>query len=114
MDSYFEFVWGLFNSRTFLVAGAWAGLPLSVLLLVLFARRGSRDERGWKIIGKASVVSFLYFIVMANVIAKTVGSADFPYYDALNYRFYANTIQWLYDTVILIEVAAILVFQKIE
>lgn len=112
MLSYFEFVWKLFNNHAFLIVGAWLGLPITIALIVLFARKKNRDERGWKIIGKASVISFIYFIIMANVIAKTVGNRLFCY--ELNYIFYANTIQWLYDTVILIEIGAILFLRKIE
>ncbi|MCD8355485.1 MAG: hypothetical protein LUE11_02780 [Clostridia bacterium] len=109
----YEFLWSIFNNRMTLVVGAWAGLPLTVLLLIMFVRKKNRDERGWKIIGKASVISFLYFIVVANLLAKTVGTMV-PDTLEVGYFFCGNVIQWLYDTMILIEIIAILIFRKIE
>ena len=86
MNPFQEFIWNFFNEKETLVVGAWAGLPLTIIFIVILVQRRNRDERGWKIIGKSSVISFTYFLIIANVIAKTVGSQTFP--SELNYLFY--------------------------
>ena len=112
MNPFQEFIWNFFNEKETLIVGAWAGIPLTIIFIVILVQRRNRDERGWKIIGKSSVISFTYFLIIANVIAKTVGSQTFP--SELNYLFYSNTIQWLYDTMILIEIIAIQIIKRIE
>ncbi len=112
MQAFYELIWNLFNRRTLFVVGAWAGLPLTLMLLIMFARKKNRDERGWKIIGKASIVSFIYFILVVNLIAKIVGYVAVTY--EVHYLFAGNIIQWLYDTVILVEISAILILSKME
>ena len=107
-----ETVYHMLNNSLFLKVGAYLGLPITIILLVLFALKQNRDERGWKIIGKASIIAFLYFIIAANVIAKMVGNMAFAF--ELNYLCYANTIQWLYNTTILVEVLATLILKRRE
>ena len=113
MVSLYEFLWNVFNSKTVLIIGAWASLPLTLILIVMFVRKQNRDERGWKIKGKASAIAFIYFIIMANLLAKAVG-AMVPDTLEVGYVFCANVIQWLYDTMIFIEIIAILILNKIE
>lgn len=113
MPAYYGMIVQLFNSITFLRIGAYLGVPVSIILLVMFIRKNNRDERGWKIFGKASVISFIYLMVIVNVIAKTIGSREFPY-NEVGYVFFANTIQWLYDTVAIVEIAAIMIFRNLE
>ena len=86
---------------------------LALILIVMFVRKQNRDERGWKIKGKASAIAFIYFIIMANLLAKAVG-AMVPDTLEVGYVFCANVIQWLYDTMIFIEIIAILILNKIE
>ena len=57
MLSLYEFLWNVFNSKTVLIIGAWAGLSLTLILIVMFVRKQNRDERGWKIKGKASITN---------------------------------------------------------
>ena len=66
MLSLYEFLWNVFNSKTVLIIGAWASLSLTLILIVMFVRKQNRDERGWKIKGKASAIAFIYLIIMAN------------------------------------------------
>ena len=113
MPAFYEFVLNLFHNITFFRIGALLGLPTTVILLVMFIRKKNRDERGWKIIGKASVIAFLYLMIIVNVIAKIVGAMEFPH-EEIGYLFFASMLQWLYDTVSIIEIAAILVFRKLE
>ncbi len=39
----------LVNNRTILLVGVWYGLPITLILVVLFFIKSSRDERGFKI-----------------------------------------------------------------
>lgn len=112
MQIFYEFIWNLFNNKTLFIVGAWAGLPLTVILLIMFARKKNRDERGWKIIGKASIVSFVYFILVVNLAAKIVGYAVDAH--EVHYLFVGSVIQWLYDSVIIVEIVAMLILRKIE
>lgn len=107
-----EIAYNILNNQFLLDLGAWLGLPLSIVLLILFSLKGNRDERGWKIIGKASIITFLYFFIAVNAIASITGSA--PFFSGTNFVRYANTIQWLYNSVILVEISAILILKRFE
>lgn len=107
-----EIAYNILNNSLLLRIGAYLGVPITIILLVLFALKRNRDERGWKIIGKASIITFIYFIIVANLIAKVVGNMALTF--DLNYLCYANTIQWLYNTTIMLEILAILILKRIE
>lgn len=112
MQTFYEFIWNLFNNKMLFIVDAWAGLPLTLILLIMFARKKNRDERGWKIIGKASIISFIYFILVVNLLAKILGYVVDTH--EVHYLFVGNAIQWLYDTVIMVEIVAMLILRKIE
>ena len=57
------------NSTTLFIVGAWFGLVITIVLIILFFVKSSRDERGRSIIGKASIISTIVFIVAVEVIA---------------------------------------------
>lgn len=102
--------WRLMNDMGVFRAGMVVTLVVSIAVIVMFALPGNRDERGWKILGKASVISFTVFMIMVNVIAKT----STGYYDGVSYIFFANVMQWLYNLVLAVEVGAVLVFRRLE
>ena len=52
----------LVNNRPILLAGIWYGVPITIILIVLFFVKSSRDERGRAIIGKASIIAMLVFM----------------------------------------------------
>lgn len=110
MELIQEILGNLFNQQLPLIVGAWTGLPLTLLLIVCLVKKNNRDERGWKIIGKASLITFVYFMIMANLMAKIVGSSSLN----ITYLFFANTIQWLYNTMVLMELALIQILKRIE
>lgn len=112
MQTFYEFIWNLFNNKMLFIVGAWAGIPLTLILLIMFARKKNRDERGWKIIGKASIISFIYLILVVNLFAKILG--DVVDTHEVHYLFVGNAIQWFYDTVIIVEIVAMLILRKIE
>ena len=49
------------NSTTLFIVGAWFGLVITIVLIILFFVKSSRDERGRSIIGKASIISTIVF-----------------------------------------------------
>lgn len=103
-------LYDLINNPTLLGIEAWIGVALTIFLGVLFILKRNRDERGWKIFGKASVLSFVYFMIATNVVAlMTMEMNRFGY--AMGFLFFAHIIQFIYDTVLLVEILAIGVFK---
>ena len=109
LDTFYK----IMTSIPLLRAAAWTGVPLTIILIVLFCLKSHRDERGWKIIGKASIVSFIVLIILANAIAKLGGGLVGNDYE-IGYVFWGNTIQLIYDIVLFVEIAAILLLRKVE
>lgn len=68
----------------------------------------TRDERGRAIVGKASIIATIVFIVLVNIFAKLASRIN------INYFTTAVCVQWIYDIVLTVEVAAILIYKKIE
>lgn len=113
MQAYHELVWNIFTNISFFRVGVLLGVFLTIILVVIFAGKKNRDERGWKILGKASVISFTYLVIMINIIAKTTGHMEIVITEP-GYLFYSCMLQWLYDTVIAIEIIAIAIFRITE
>lgn len=83
--------------------GTWYCIPITIAVIILFFVKSSRDERGRAIVGKASVISTIAFIVFINIYAKlsTVLIVD--------YITMACAIQWIYNIILTIQVVAILI-----
>ena len=96
------------RNRMLFIIGVTYGVPITIALIVLFFVRSSRDERGRAIIGKASIIAMLVFIVLVNMFAKTASHIT------INYLTTAFCVQWIYDIVLTVEVVAILIYKKIE
>jgi hypothetical protein len=112
-----ELIYNIFSDLTVFRIMAILGVPLSILLIIMFCKKSNRDERGWKIIGKASVITFIYFMIIVNVIAKVVGGRgmNWDIFTVDTERvFFFNIIQTLYDSVLFVEIVAISIFKKIE
>ena len=60
----------LVNNRQILVLGIWYGLTITIILIILFFIKSSRDERGRAIIGKASIIAMIVFIFLVNFLQK--------------------------------------------
>ncbi|MDE6969834.1 MAG: ABC transporter permease [Eubacterium sp.] len=101
-------LYDLVNNRTILMAGILYAQPITFLLLILFFIKSSRDERGRAIIGRASVIAIIVFIVIVNFFAKISDSIP------INYDTVAFCVQWIYDIVVTVEVVAILIYRKIQ
>ena len=98
----------LVNNRPILLAGIWYGVPITIILIVLFFVKSSRDERGRAIIGKASIIATIIFIILVNVVAVISNNMD------VNYISMGFCFQWSYDIVLTVEIIAILIYKKTE
>ncbi|MDD3279199.1 MAG: hypothetical protein PHG16_10030 [Lachnospiraceae bacterium] len=113
----YKLVYNIFSDVAVFRIMVILGLPLTIILVIMFCMKSNRDERGWKIIGKASMITFIYFIIIVNVIAKVTGAREMNW-DVFTVDttrlFFFNIIQTLYDTVLLVEIVAISILKKIE
>ena len=96
------------GNRMVFVVGVWYGTPITIALIVLFFVKSSRDERGRAIIGKASVIAMITFIILINFIAKIWDNITITYLTS------ANFIQWIYDFILTVEVVAILIYRRLS
>ena len=103
-----EMIEAIINNRMVFMVGVWYCVPVTIAVIVLFFVKSSRDERGRAIIGKASIMSTIAFIIFINVFAKLSSHIT------INYFTTATCIQWIYNIVLTIEVVAILIYKKIE
>ena len=98
----------IISNQTVFFAGAVYGMPITIALIILFFVKSSRDERGRAIIGKASVISTVVFIILVNFFAKIWDEIT------INYDTTGCCLQWIYNIVLTVEVAAILIYKRIE
>ena len=96
------------EDKTILVIGTYYCIPITIAVIVLFFLKTSRDERGRAIIGKASIISTIVFVILVNVFAKLSMRTSMDFYSM------ANGVQWIYNIVLTIQVVAILIYKKIE
>ena len=95
----------IINNKTILIIGTYYCVPITIAVFFL---KTSRDERGRAIIGKASIISTIVFIILVNVFAKLSMRTPMDFYSM------ANGVQWIYNIVLTIQVVAILIYKKIE
>ena len=103
-----ELLMTIISNRTFFAVGTYYCIPITIAVIVLFFLKTSRDERGRAIIGKASIISTIAFIILVNVFAKLSMRTPMDFYSM------ANGVQWIYNIVLTIQVVAILIYKKIE
>lgn len=103
-----EMIEAILSNTTVFIIGAWYCMPITIAVIVLFFVKSSRDERGRAIIGKASILSTIAFIILINIFAKLSSHIT------INYLTTATCIQWIYNIVLTVEVVAILIYKKIE
>lgn len=102
-----ELLASIISNKLVFKVGTWYCIPITIAVIVLFFVKTSRDERGRAIIGKASVISTIAFIVFINIYAKLSNEL------IVDYLTMACSIQWIYNIVLTIEVAAILIYKRI-
>lgn len=102
-----ELLASIISNKLVFKVGTWYCIPITIAVIVLFFVKTSRDERGRAIIGKASVISTIAFIVFINIYAKLSNEL------IVDYLTMACSIQWIYNIVLTIEVVAILIYKRI-
>ena len=103
-----ELLKSILSSTTVFKIGMWYTLVITIAVIILFFLKTSRDERGRAIIGKASIISTIVFVILVNVFAKLSMRTSMDFYSM------ANGVQWIYNIVLTIQVVAILIYKKIE
>ena len=98
----------IIGNRTFFAIGTYYCIPITIAVIVMFFVKSSRDERGRAILGKASIISTIAFIIFINIFARI--SMQVP----MEFDSIACFIQWIYNIVLTIQVVAILIYKRIE
>lgn len=103
-----EILKSILSNEMVLTIGTWYCIPITIAVIILFFVKSSRDERGRAIVGKASVISTIAFIVFINLYAKLSVVL------IVDYITMACAIQWIYNIILTIQVVAIVIYKKIE
>ena len=103
-----EILKSILSNEMVLTIGTWYCIPITIAVIILFFVKSSQDERGRAIVGKASVISTIAFIVFINIYAKLSVVL------IVDYITMACAIQWIYNIILTIQVVAILIYKKIE
>lgn len=85
------------------------GEVFGIILLILFLKKSSRDERGKAIIGRACIYSMIYFAVIITIVAHFLSFIN----NLINPFIVGNLIQFIFNSVILLQIILILVFKRI-
>lgn len=108
-----EFLTEALKSKTALQWQSVFGGVICLFLLYLFFKKDSRDERGRAIIGKASIITIIFFIVITSVVCQNLGNTIISPNEADIYVL-LNSIQFLFNSVIFVEIVAILIIRKFQ
>lgn len=113
MDTVF---YQLLTSRQITLVNMIIGAVAFVLLLILLFGRNSRDERGRKIIGKASIAALIGCAFSATMLSHYMQQLAEPHGGILMIDAYlaVNAIQLVYNITVLIEIAGILILKRRE
>lgn len=95
------------------------GVLLFIALLFLFFCKSSRDERGRKIIGKASIVSLICFGICATLFSQYMQYISLqlsPDEETLVLDAYlaVNAIQFIFNITAIVEIVGVLVLRRRE
>ncbi len=114
-----EILYTLLCSRQATFINMVIGALLFLALVFLLFRRSSRDERGWKIIGKASIAALLCFAVCATLFSHAMqyvtiqrSPAGMPL--VLDAYFAVNAVQLTFNATAAVEIAGILILRRKE
>jgi hypothetical protein len=102
------FINELLASKSVIVVQSAIGVILVIVLLAIFVVKTSRDERGRAIIGTASIYSTIYFIIITSVIAQNILRLD------NSFMGFVNIIQFIFNSVIAVEVIVILILKRVR
>ena len=109
----------LLSSRQITFVNMVIGAVLFVLLLVLFFYKGNRDERGRKIIGKASIAALICFAFFATVIshymqAIAVQQSTNEGVMLIDAYLAVNAVQLIYNLTVAVEIIGIFILKHRE
>ena len=113
MDTVF---YQLLTSRQVTLVNMIIGAVLFVLLLILLFGKNSRDERGRKIIGKASIAALIGCAFSATVLSHYMQRLAEPHGGTVIIDAYlaVNAIQLVYNITVLIEIVGIFILKRRE
>lgn len=109
----YDILYNFFHNDTLFFIETWIGVLLSIILIVSFIKPSNRDERGWKIFGKASLVTFMYFVIIVNLLAYVTGAMSQSGY-LFDFSMYGHILQFIYNSVILVEIIVLIIFKVRE
>ena len=112
-------IYSLLSSRQATFVNMIIGALLFVALLFLLFRKSSRDERGRKIIGKASIAALICFAACATLMShymQYIATQQSPDGAALVLDAYlaVNAIQIVFNITVAVETAGILILRNRE
>ena len=112
-------LYSLLSNRQATFVNMVIGALLFIVLLFLFFRKSSRDERGRKIIGKASVVALICFGICATLFShylQYVATRQSPQGEALALDAFltVNAIQLIFNITAVVEIVGILILRRRE
>ena len=95
------------------------GVLLFIALLFLFFCKSSRDERGRKIIGKASIVSLICFGICATLFSQYMQYISIQLSPdgetlVLDAFLAVNAIQFIFNITAIVEIVGLLVLRRRE
>ena len=109
----------LLSSRQVTFVNMVLGAVLFLALLFLFFCKGSRDERGRKIIGKASIVALICFGICATLFSHYMQyiavqqSPDGEVF-VLDAFLAVNAVQLIFNLTVAVEIVGILILKRRE
>ncbi len=116
MEDFFYFI---LSNRQMTFINMIIGVLLFIVLLFLFFCKSSRDERGRKIIGKASIVALICFGVCATLFShymQYISIQQSPNEESLVLDAFlaVNAVQLIFNITIAVEIAGIFILKHKE
>ena len=116
MEGLFYF---LLSDRQVTFVNMVIGVLLFIVLLFLFFCKSSRDERGRKIIGKASIVALICFGICATLFShymQHIAAQQTPAGEALVLDAFlaVNAVQLIFNITVVVEIVGILILRRRE
>lgn len=95
----------LMNNRSLLFAQTIMGIILLIIFLGILFTKSSRDERGRGVVGRASIISLIYLMIVTSFFGQNIHKLS------ISIISMSSIIQFIANTVLLIEIIFIIVFK---
>ena len=114
-----DFFYSLLSNRQATFVNMVIGVLLFIALLFLFFCKSSRDERGRKIIGRASIVALICFGICATLFSHymqyiAVQQSSGGEVLVLDAFLAVNAIQLIFNITVIVEIVGILILRHRE